>query len=111
MPWPLAGAQLGVQPARLCGDEPWLPAAALQALALLAREHSPRLQALGVRTLDALLGMLRQPPTPEALLAALAAVAYLSDAYPAHRWASRCCVGLHRLSPARCCCCLSDLLP
>lgn len=57
-------------------------------MALLAREHSPRLQALDVCTLEALLGMLRQPPTPEALLAALAAVAYLSDAYPALRWAS-----------------------
>ncbi|KAL4452133.1 hypothetical protein ABPG75_007795 [Micractinium tetrahymenae] len=58
---------------------------ALQALALLAREQSPRLQALDSRSLEALLGMLRQPPTPEALLAALSAVAYLSEAYPAHR--------------------------
>ena len=58
----------------------------LQALALLSQEDSPRLAALDQRVLACLLAVLRQPPSPEALLAALAAITHLSEAYPAHRW-------------------------
>jgi hypothetical protein len=54
-------------------------------LALLSQEDSSRLQALDDGVLASLLGLLRQPPTPEALLAALEAVTHLADAYPAHR--------------------------
>lgn len=57
----------------------------MQALALLAQEESPRVQALDARSLGHLLGVLRQPPTADALLAALEAVTHLAEAYPAHR--------------------------
>ena len=57
----------------------------LQALAMLAREDSPRLQALDGGVLRSLLGMLRQPPSTDALLAALAAITSLAEAWPSHR--------------------------
>lgn len=57
----------------------------LQALAMLAREDSPRLQALDGGVLRSLLGMLRQPPSMDALLAALAAITSLAEAWPSHR--------------------------
>lgn len=57
-----------------------------QALAMLAREEeSPRLAALDSRVLGRMLSMLREPPSADALLAALAAITCLADAYPAHR--------------------------
>lgn len=56
-----------------------------QALAMLAREDSPRLQALDSGVLRSLLGMLRQPPSTDALLAALAAITSLAEAWPLHR--------------------------
>lgn len=43
------------------------------------------MQALDARSLGHLLGVLRQPPTADALLAALEAVTHLAEAYPAHR--------------------------
>lgn len=52
---------------------------------MLSREESPRLQALDSGVLSRLLDMLRQPPSADALLAALAAIACLSEAYAAHR--------------------------
>lgn len=54
---------------------------------MLANEDSPRLQALDGRVLRSLLDMLRQPPSTDALLAALAAITSLAEAWPSHRWA------------------------
>lgn len=53
---------------------------------MLSREESPRLAALDSCLLARLLAMLREPPTPDALLAALGAITCLAEAYPVHRY-------------------------
>lgn len=71
--------------AALGAPDTQLEAAAVAALAQLAREDSPRLAALDRQPLTQLLGVLRQPPSSTSLLAALEAVTLLAEAYPAHR--------------------------